>query len=284
MLAKPMLARRSVAVMVSGTGCMDALESDEKSRILAGRHVCQQVYANAKGMMAGSHAHHHPLPSSTSAWAQNAHSHAWDNQRLGYRLFDSQVEWLVVPSEGLGERIRSVLLLLSLNRFILALAAPATHAGLEFLAFFRCHLFQTMAMPTSMTAVPAEAAEQNLAQQQQTHRLHVADLFSADEQCRDQPVPQRHHHPAQCRDANHQQQPNLPATRFTAVHAHLTSPLQIKFVIDRLQSRAQVQHRITLARQQGIHTHTAFRRQLLEATPLQFVGDEYVALFHRQFG
>src|SRR5271154_2508873 len=51
-----------------------------------------------------------------------------------------------------------------------------------------------------------------------------------------------------------------------------------KFVVDVLQSFAQVQHRVSLAREQRVYAHAGFRRELFEAAPVDFVRDEYLAL------
>src|SRR5690348_2476546 len=44
-----------------------------------------------------------------------------------------------------------------------------------------------------------------------------------------------------------------------------------------------MQHRVALARKQGVDAYPAFSRQLLEAAPLEFVGDEDFALLVGQF-
>src|SRR5215471_18419764 len=56
-----------------------------------------------------------------------------------------------------------------------------------------------------------------------------------------------------------------------------------KFVVNALQSVAQMQHRIAFAREQRIHTHSGRRGHLLEAAAFQFMSNEYVALFLWQF-
>jgi hypothetical protein len=49
------------------------------------------------------------------------------------------------------------------------------------------------------------------------------------------------------------------------------------------QSFSQMEHRVALAREQGVDVDAAFRRQLFEAAPLQFVSDEYFTLLVGQF-
>src|ERR1700739_4863771 len=56
-----------------------------------------------------------------------------------------------------------------------------------------------------------------------------------------------------------------------------------EFVVNRLQSLAQVGHRVVLAREQRVYANPALRRQLFEAIAHQFVGNEYFALLLRQF-
>src|SRR6202140_1461823 len=59
--------------------------------------------------------------------------------------------------------------------------------------------------------------------------------------------------------------------------------LRNKLFVNALQSFAQMQHRVALAREQGIDVYTAFCRQFFEAAPFQFVGDEYFTLLVGQF-
>src|SRR5258708_6039108 len=56
-----------------------------------------------------------------------------------------------------------------------------------------------------------------------------------------------------------------------------------KFVVNVLQSLTQMQHRITLAREQRIHAHAGLGGHLLEAAPFQFVSDENFTLVLGQF-
>ncbi len=56
-----------------------------------------------------------------------------------------------------------------------------------------------------------------------------------------------------------------------------------KFVVNALQSLAQMQHRITFAREQRIHAHAGLGGHLLEAASFQFVRHEDLALLFRQF-
>src|SRR5258708_29746078 len=53
----------------------------------------------------------------------------------------------------------------------------------------------------------------------------------------------------------------------------------LEFVVRTLQSLAQMQHRISLAREQRVHVHTRLRGHLLEAAPFQLVRDEHLPLF-----
>src|SRR6266403_3703263 len=57
----------------------------------------------------------------------------------------------------------------------------------------------------------------------------------------------------------------------------------LKFVVNALQSFAQMQHGIAFAREQRIHAHAGFGGHFLEAAPLQFVSDEYFTLLAGQF-
>src|SRR5580698_8432905 len=59
-------------------------------------------------------------------------------------------------------------------------------------------------------------------------------------------------------------------------------PSKFKFVIDRLQTFAQKQHRIALAGEQGIHGHPAVGRHLPETAALEFMRHEDLALAVRQ--
>src|SRR5215468_8256725 len=56
-----------------------------------------------------------------------------------------------------------------------------------------------------------------------------------------------------------------------------------KFVVNRTQPLPQVQHGIALARQQGVHAGTRLPGELLEASSLEFVGNEHTALLLGQF-
>src|SRR5580704_9343390 len=52
-----------------------------------------------------------------------------------------------------------------------------------------------------------------------------------------------------------------------------------KFVVNILQPLAEMQHRITLAREQGVDANSGFSGEFLEAAAFHFVRDEYFALF-----
>src|SRR5712692_9696830 len=77
----------------------------------------------------------------------------------------------------------------------------------------------------------------------------------------------------------------------TAANSRNRSPLPIQcllilrssstreLVMDRLEAPAQVDDRVMLAREEGVHAHAGFRGHLLEAAPLQLVGDERDTLF-----
>ena len=56
-----------------------------------------------------------------------------------------------------------------------------------------------------------------------------------------------------------------------------------EFVVDALQSLAQMQHRIAFAREQRIHAHAGLGGHLLEAASFQFVRHKHLALLLRQF-
>src|SRR5579871_2240475 len=55
-----------------------------------------------------------------------------------------------------------------------------------------------------------------------------------------------------------------------------------KLVVHALQSLAQMQHRVSLAREKRIHAHACLFRHLLETPPLQLVSDKYFSLLLRQ--
>ena len=50
-----------------------------------------------------------------------------------------------------------------------------------------------------------------------------------------------------------------------------------------MQLFAQIKHGVALAREQGVDVYSAFRRQLFEAAPFEFVGDKNFALLAGQF-
>jgi hypothetical protein len=56
-----------------------------------------------------------------------------------------------------------------------------------------------------------------------------------------------------------------------------------KLIVDGLETLAQVQDCIMLARQQRVHTESSLCRQLLEAVSHQLMGDECFPLLDRQF-
>src|SRR3989454_6821594 len=55
-----------------------------------------------------------------------------------------------------------------------------------------------------------------------------------------------------------------------------------KFVVNALQSLAQMQHRIAFAGEQRVHAHAGLGGHLFEAAPFQLVRDKHVALLLRQ--
>src|SRR5712692_10205730 len=63
----------------------------------------------------------------------------------------------------------------------------------------------------------------------------------------------------------------------------LCSSFLRKFVVNGLQSLAQMKHRIAFPREQRIHVYPALGSHLLKAAPLQFVSDEYFTLLVGQF-
>src|SRR5262252_5457771 len=56
-----------------------------------------------------------------------------------------------------------------------------------------------------------------------------------------------------------------------------------ELVMNGLQPAPQVQNRISLARQQGVHRHAGRRREFPEAAPFEFARDENTALLFSQF-
>src|SRR5438445_683198 len=56
-----------------------------------------------------------------------------------------------------------------------------------------------------------------------------------------------------------------------------------KLVVNALQTLAQMQHRVALAREQRVDVHTRGCRQLFEAAPFEFVSDEHLALIFGKF-
>src|SRR4051794_17833990 len=57
----------------------------------------------------------------------------------------------------------------------------------------------------------------------------------------------------------------------------------LSFVVQVLQARAQMQHGVAFARQQGVDGHAALERHLLETQAVELVRDEDLALIRRQF-
>src|SRR5258706_5393320 len=55
-----------------------------------------------------------------------------------------------------------------------------------------------------------------------------------------------------------------------------------KFVVNRLQTLAQMEHRIAFAREQRIHADAGLGGNFLEAAPFEFVPDKHFALLIRQ--
>src|SRR5579862_6323603 len=55
-----------------------------------------------------------------------------------------------------------------------------------------------------------------------------------------------------------------------------------KFVVNVLQSLAQMQHRIAFAGEQCIHAHASLGGHLLETAPFQLVRNKHLALLLRQ--
>src|SRR5207253_5409196 len=55
-----------------------------------------------------------------------------------------------------------------------------------------------------------------------------------------------------------------------------------KFVVNALQSLAQMQHRIAFAGEQRVHAHAGLGGHLLEAAPFQLVCNKHLALLLRQ--
>lgn len=102
--------------------------------------------------------------------------------------------------------------------FALVRAAPVTPAAFE-MAFQRFPLFRAHALPVLATLLPAamtaaaETAEEDLAQQQNTHGLPIVDLAGTEEEVGYQPVPQEHDHPAERGDTDHNQQRDLETFR-----------------------------------------------------------------------
>src|SRR5208282_2707413 len=64
---------------------------------------------------------------------------------------------------------------------------------------------------------------------------------------------------------------------------HFVASFLRKFVVNALQSFAQMKYRVTLAREQGVDADAGFRRELFEASPLEFVSDEHVTLLIGKF-
>jgi hypothetical protein len=52
----------------------------------------------------------------------------------------------------------------------------------------------------------------------------------------------------------------------------------LKFVVDGAKTLAQMNYRVVLARKQSIHAEGGLSGKFFEATALDFVGDEYLAL------
>src|SRR5258708_27943571 len=76
----------------------------------------------------------------------------------------------------------------------------------------------------------------------------------------------------------------IPAMAAGAIHKSLfllmlCSSLVLELVVNALQTLPQMKHRVALAREQGVDVDAGLCRQLFEAAPFHFVGDEDVALF-----
>src|SRR5205823_4598587 len=72
--------------------------------------------------------------------------------------------------------------------------------------------------------------------------------------------------------------PQLPIRCRQPTHFGARQPL----VPDGSQPLLQIEHRVALAREQRVETHSRARRQLLEADALDLVRHEYLALLRRQ--
>src|ERR1700719_58846 len=57
-----------------------------------------------------------------------------------------------------------------------------------------------------------------------------------------------------------------------------------EFVVNTLQALAEMQHRVTFAREQRIHAHAGVGGHLLETPPFQLVSNKHLALLVRKLG
>src|SRR5712691_5619450 len=77
----------------------------------------------------------------------------------------------------------------------------------------------------------------------------------------------------------------IPTTATGARKSHfflISSPSCLRpFVVDRLQSLAQMEHRVALAREQRVQADAALRGHLPEAAAFELVGHEHLALLLR---
>lgn len=136
------------------------------------------------------------------------------------------------------------------------------------------------------------ASEENPAESQQCESLPESNLAPAEERGQ-QPVPEMHDqfaaNPDEKRDRKGGQNSN-PNPFLNLIHVvllicsyHFFVSFLHKLIVNFLQAFAQMKHGVALAREQSVDADAAFRPQLFEAAPLEFVSDEYFSLLAGQF-
>jgi hypothetical protein len=130
------------------------------------------------------------------------------------------------------------------------------------------------------TTVETESAEEDTAQRQESKRLPEIDLVKAEEG-RQQPIPKLSHDHAAEGDEQQESHEDQRSQEKPFLSHHLSSSSIRKFVVDRLQAFAKIEHRITLARKQRVDADIGFGGDLFETAPFEFVGDEDFALLFR---
>jgi len=130
-----------------------------------------------------------------------------------------------------------------------------------------------------MKTTTTKAAEQDPAESEQSESLPEGDLLPS-EQRRQQPVPQEPHDFAANGDEEQHPQ-NRQWSQDNPSLSHGQPSCFREFVVDALQSLAQAQHRVPLAREQRVHADAGLGGHLLEAASFQLVRNKHLPLLFR---